>query len=257
MIWSSAQPKNVKIMVDRAFGPLRSGLKHVWARDTLGLSKRDFCEFTLCAPLIPSCDDLGLTFVFQLIASKVQTVKDLNILWRDLPEQVLDKEHYSALNTVLLDDSALKARLQPHNHLPLPEYDAALRKNDLATIEEIHKHKRTPGEPRQFRFDPSLLAVIGVLDELSRQDSVCAWIHADGLWAGFKDQVGGGSTRPGSDSMAHNGAIVPIKVWLIVLAKYLVSLTSHVVHSAEEAKLAGQEEFDVREFVAIPRLVLE
>jgi len=173
-------------MVDRAFGSLRSSLKHVWARDTLGLSKQDFSR-------------------------KVQTVKDLNILWRDLPEQVLETERYSALNTVLLDDSALKAHLQPYNHLPLPEYDAALRKNDLAAIEEIHRHKRAPREPQQFRFDPSLLAVIGVLDELSRQDSVCAWIHADGLWAGFKDRMGGDSTAPGSDFMARSGAIVPIK----------------------------------------------
>ncbi|KAF9517703.1 hypothetical protein BS47DRAFT_475547 [Hydnum rufescens UP504] len=174
MIWSSAQPHNVETMVDRAFGSLRSGLKHVWARDTLGLSQRDFSR-------------------------KVQTVKDLNILWRDLPEQVLEKERYSALNTVLLDDSALKAHLQPYNHLPLPEYDAALRKNDLAAIEEIDKS--APGEPRQFRFDPSLLAVVGVLDELVRQDSVCAWIHADGLWAGFKDWVG---VTPQSDMLALN-----------------------------------------------------
>jgi hypothetical protein len=38
---------------------------------------------------------------------------------------------YSALNTLLLDDSALKAHLQPHNHLTLPEYTADLRARDL------------------------------------------------------------------------------------------------------------------------------
>ena len=50
MIWSSAQPHNVESMVDRAFGPLRRSLKHVWARDTLGLSQQDFCEFIFRAP---------------------------------------------------------------------------------------------------------------------------------------------------------------------------------------------------------------
>ncbi|CAE6438726.1 unnamed protein product [Rhizoctonia solani] len=38
---------------------------------------------------------------------------------------------YSALNSLLLDDSALKAHLQPHNHLTLPEYTADLRTRDV------------------------------------------------------------------------------------------------------------------------------
>jgi hypothetical protein len=38
---------------------------------------------------------------------------------------------YSALNTLLLDDSALKAHLQPHNHLTLPEYTPDLRTRDV------------------------------------------------------------------------------------------------------------------------------
>jgi hypothetical protein len=38
---------------------------------------------------------------------------------------------YSALNTLLLDDSALKAHLQPYNHLTLPEYTPELRSRDV------------------------------------------------------------------------------------------------------------------------------
>ncbi|EUC64506.1 eukaryotic translation initiation factor 3 subunit A [Rhizoctonia solani AG-3 Rhs1AP] len=38
---------------------------------------------------------------------------------------------YSALNSLLLDDSALKAHLQPYNHLTLPEYTAELRARDV------------------------------------------------------------------------------------------------------------------------------
>jgi hypothetical protein len=45
MIWSSAQPHNVGKMVDVAFGngsEGKSSLVHIWARDTLGLSRSEF-----------------------------------------------------------------------------------------------------------------------------------------------------------------------------------------------------------------------
>ncbi|CAE6461053.1 unnamed protein product [Rhizoctonia solani] len=44
---------------------------------------------------------------------------------------VLPSGLYSALNSLLLDDSALKAHLQPYNHLTLPEYTADLRTRDV------------------------------------------------------------------------------------------------------------------------------
>lgn len=45
---------------------------------------------------------------------------------------------YSALNTLLLDDSALKAHLQPYNHLTLPEYTAELRTRDVRRRDAIN-----------------------------------------------------------------------------------------------------------------------
>lgn len=42
MVWSSAQPHNVKKMVDVAFADGKSSLVHIWARDTLGLSQFEF-----------------------------------------------------------------------------------------------------------------------------------------------------------------------------------------------------------------------
>lgn len=60
MVWSSAQPHNVEMMVRRCFYDRRSGynpeekrgagkweglLIDVWARDTLGLSSHDYCTF--------------------------------------------------------------------------------------------------------------------------------------------------------------------------------------------------------------------
>ena len=44
MVWSSAQPQNVDDMVNRCFGEYKEGLKAVWARDTFGLSKDEYCE---------------------------------------------------------------------------------------------------------------------------------------------------------------------------------------------------------------------
>ncbi|CAE6477030.1 unnamed protein product [Rhizoctonia solani] len=49
----------------------------------------------------------------------------------DAAESVPPTGLYSALNSLLLDDSALKAHLQPYNHLTLPEYTAELRTRDV------------------------------------------------------------------------------------------------------------------------------
>lgn len=41
---------------------------------------------------------------------------------------------HSAQTTLLLDDSPLKAQLQPYNHVCIKEYDSALRRGDLETL---------------------------------------------------------------------------------------------------------------------------
>jgi NLI interacting factor-like phosphatase len=47
MVWSSAQPHSVNDMVDKCFGAYKETLKAVWARDTLGLSGDEYCEYML------------------------------------------------------------------------------------------------------------------------------------------------------------------------------------------------------------------
>jgi hypothetical protein len=164
---------------------------------------------------------------------------------------------HSALTTVLLDDSPLKAVRQPYNHVCIPEYDAKKRAHDLgvfmkakARLEEqeyeemkaaaaaraddlpegqdadvdagidaeedkdaSRKRKRKERKLRKREeklaksadviklaqeqaelqdahkeeqdgedYDLTLLAVIGVLDEIKHQRNVAAWIHAGGLW---------------------------------------------------------------------------
>jgi len=65
----------------------------------------------------------------------VQTVKNLEKLWEGLGPPAEGENQFSAKDTILLDDSALKAHMQPYNHLILPEYDAETRRTDLAAIE--------------------------------------------------------------------------------------------------------------------------
>lgn len=57
---------------------------------------------------------------------KTQTTKDLTKLWSSFPE-------HSELSTLLVDDSTLKAHLQPFSHVCVPEYTAKLRSHDLYT----------------------------------------------------------------------------------------------------------------------------
>lgn len=72
---------------------------------------------------------------------------------------------YSALNTLLLDDSALKAHLQPHNHLTLPEYTADLRSRDV-------RRRAALDEMLGLGEDDSSSAHDGALDEDKVEEGV-------------------------------------------------------------------------------------
>ncbi|KAH8832925.1 hypothetical protein DL96DRAFT_1583908 [Flagelloscypha sp. PMI_526] len=120
MVWSSAQPHSVADMVEKAFAEHKDDLIAVWARDTLGLESRDYNR-------------------------KAQTTKDLEKPWLALTKPPLNDSNstssstknpasHSALTTFLLDDSPLKAQLQPWNHLCIHEYTGAMRQADLDTL---------------------------------------------------------------------------------------------------------------------------
>lgn len=77
-------------------------------------------------------------------------------------------------DTILLDDSAHKARLQPNNHFSLPTYGAAELRTDAAalvsTVDLAH-------------VDETLLAVIGILSEMCN-DRVDEWTRSGRIWSG-------------------------------------------------------------------------
>ncbi|KAL8874546.1 MAG: hypothetical protein Q9174_000133 [Haloplaca sp. 1 TL-2023] len=103
MIWSSATLINVNGLCSNIFTPeQRQCLLGEWARDTLDLNTKQF-------------------------NAKVQVYKRLNRVWRD---EAIQKAHPRSVNggrwgqdnTLLLDDSRLKASAQPHNAVVLPEF---------------------------------------------------------------------------------------------------------------------------------------
>ncbi|PWN94013.1 hypothetical protein FA10DRAFT_264606 [Acaromyces ingoldii] len=74
-------------------------------------------------------------------------------------------------NTLLLDDSADKARLQPYNHVLVSEFDA----------EKASRFRRRTQDGLEEDVDDSLLQAIGVLEHAKRHENVSAWIQQGGL----------------------------------------------------------------------------
>lgn len=103
LIWSSATPHNVTTICSRIFTPVeRKMLLGEWARDTLDLTSQQY-------------------------AAKVQVFKRLDRIWNNDSIQRAHPEHvsggrWSQENTLLLDDSAMKASAQPYNAVVVPEF---------------------------------------------------------------------------------------------------------------------------------------
>ena len=110
LIWSSARPHNVARLCKSIFTESQRGLLlGQWGRDTLGLTPQQYEQ-------------------------RVQVYKDLNTVWQDITLQSRHPEHtvgemWGQNNTVLVDDSALKAAAQPFNHLEVPEFVTAKKEN--------------------------------------------------------------------------------------------------------------------------------
>ncbi|KAF8420501.1 NLI interacting factor, partial [Tirmania nivea] len=102
MVWSSAQPANVASMVAAAFtSEQRERLVAVWGRDTLGLSRA------------------------QMFANVV-VYKKLEKVWKSVGLSKGGKGGggvWSQANTVLVDDSAIKASAQPFNVVEISTWE--------------------------------------------------------------------------------------------------------------------------------------
>ncbi|KAG6834389.1 hypothetical protein H0H93_009958 [Arthromyces matolae] len=146
MVWSSAQPKNVFDMVKTCFPTSHPSLLRVWARDRMSLPPEQYRQ-------------------------KVSTVKNLEKVWFELRSL-----RHSLYSTLLMDDSADKAKLQPYNHLIVPEYQESIRNVDLEVLRCESKVGRANED-----YDDTLLCVIGILEAVKQQQNVANWIRKGGL----------------------------------------------------------------------------
>jgi hypothetical protein len=112
MIFTSMHHTNAAAIVDKLFTPYqRKRLAGFWARDKLGLTP-------------------------EQLHVKTQTYKNLNPIWLDKAIQSTHPKDegrwgWDQGNTVLIDDSHLKAVSHPHNLLLVPEFS----KEDAANLE--------------------------------------------------------------------------------------------------------------------------
>jgi hypothetical protein len=133
MVWSSATTANVHAMISAATTPSqRAQIIAIWDRSSLGLSPTAYKQ-------------------------KSVTFKDLRKIFND---KALQKDHtqgWDESNTILLDDSVVKASHQPYNHVCLPEYVR-------------------PAERASDPTDDALWQVAGYLAELRFQGHVARFI---------------------------------------------------------------------------------
>lgn len=121
LVWSSATPKNVKGMCERLFNPSqRRLLLGEWGRDTLDLTSNQYKE-------------------------RVQVYKRLDRVWDNQTLQHAhpgfgDQERWGQHNTLLIDDSIIKASPQPFNHVEVPEFIQGVKEGlggQMAVLEQV------------------------------------------------------------------------------------------------------------------------
>ena len=133
MIWSSSQPKNVRQICDVLVPEkIRNRLAAVWARDKLGLTPEQYrqkvqvykrleqvwADKTIQARYPKKKSQLGLEAYHTLITRKRAAAANLDPAVATGATTL----RWDQSNTVLIDDSNLKAAGQPYNILEIPEF---------------------------------------------------------------------------------------------------------------------------------------
>ncbi|KAK1827051.1 NIF domain protein [Podospora conica] len=118
VVWSSARPANVTRMVERLLPelPQRRRLLAAWGRERFNLSPEDYDKRTQC-------------------------YKRLSVVWGDARLQAahpLPGGRWSQENTVLIDDSAEKARSEPFNAVTIPEFRGQRGNDDMLPL--VHEY---------------------------------------------------------------------------------------------------------------------
>ncbi|KAF2810591.1 HAD-like protein [Mytilinidion resinicola] len=110
MVWSSAQPVNVDLMVKKVLGEnYTPRLRATWNRNNFGLSKEEYTQ-------------------------NVQVYKQLTRIWNS---EELGGCMYSQASTILLDDTVLKAAAEPYNLVEIPEFAATKAQMKSDVLREV------------------------------------------------------------------------------------------------------------------------
>ncbi|EZF28995.1 FCP1 homology domain-containing protein [Trichophyton mentagrophytes] len=139
MIWTSSQPHTVNEVLDKLLCPaMKKQLAGVWSRKDLDLTSKQYKE-------------------------KVQVYKRLDKVWGDAhiqsqyPKQATqnikprkksnkvklprilggDTQIWDQTNTVLIDDSKLKAAAQPHNIIEIPEFTNDRKVDEIKNLNTV------------------------------------------------------------------------------------------------------------------------
>jgi hypothetical protein len=138
MVWSSARPQNVAALVDQSLeNDLKKSLVAQWARGHFNLKPEHY-------------------------NANVQVYKNLDLVWSkdEIQKQHPDYEtggRFGQHNTVLIDDTILKASAQPYNLLQISEFSAT----------------------KQQMQEDKLRDVAGYLDVLRTQQDVSKFIKRE------------------------------------------------------------------------------
>ncbi|KAK3701580.1 hypothetical protein LTR37_015434 [Vermiconidia calcicola] len=144
MVWSSAQPENVRGMCDKLFtASQRDQLIAIWARDKLRLPP-------------------------QALHQKVQVYKQLSWIWSDksIGSTYPDTAGvWSQADTVLIDDSMEKAASEPHNIIQLEEFEGKAEQMEADVLGQVvsylemlrwEKNVSAYMQWMPFAFDPEM-----------------------------------------------------------------------------------------------------
>lgn len=170
MIWSSATPSNVSAVCAQMFSlGRRRELLGEWGRDTLDLSNAEYY-------------------------AKTQVFKRLDRIWDGvaLRNSHPDAErggHWGQANTLLLDDSVLKAQAQPYNLVEVPEFTRPGRHGQQDESQEV------------------LRQVVAYLEEARSYENVSAFVRTKKFTIGAAPQRDWKESRKIKDDNAEDGGV--------------------------------------------------
>ncbi|OOF90319.1 hypothetical protein ASPCADRAFT_519295 [Aspergillus carbonarius ITEM 5010] len=146
MVWSSARPPTVDGVCRQLFlNKRRARLVAEWSRDHFNLPKKQYNA------KIQVYKTLGTVWADEGIQASYPGLRDLKF---PVPD-TFQKTRWDQTNTILIDDTIVKASSEPHNLLEIPSFDESAGPEDATTLAKV----------------------LRVLEELSKHDDVSQALH--------------------------------------------------------------------------------